>query len=137
MPPLAPRFLYPHFVFLTSEAVSLLLGQWLAGPPPTHSSTMVGTASRARSILSTLDAKRLPAVAFNHDVLGAPPVDRAELHFLNLVARFDLLDHLCQCPPFPFLLGRGRKAARIQKGSYKVQLPEEPAPPQWSRGRLL
>src|SRR5215210_4731305 len=137
MPPLALSVLYARFVFPTRGAVSLLLRQNLAGQPPSHSFTMVGTTSRARSILSTLDAKRLPAVAFNHDALGAPPVDRAELHFLNLVARFDMLDHLCQCPPFPFLLGRGRKAARIQKGSYKVQLPEEPAPPQWSRGRLL
>src|SRR5215216_801623 len=114
MPAVAPRFLHPHSVFPTREAVRLLLGQWLAGQPRTHSSTMVGTTSRAPSILSTLEGKRLPAVAFNHDALGAPPVDRAELHFLNLVARFDMLDHLCQCPPFPFLLGRGRKAARIQ-----------------------
>ena len=90
---MAPRFLHPRSVFPTREAVSLLLGQWLTGQPlPTHSSTMVGTTSRARSILSTLDAKRLPAVAFNYDALGAPSVDRAELHFLNLVARFDLLD---------------------------------------------
>src|SRR5215213_10555350 len=100
MPAVAPRFLYPRSVFPTREAVSLLLGQWLSGQPPTHSSTMVGTTSRARSILSTLDGKRLPAVAFNHDALGAPPIDRAHLHFLNLVARFDILDYLCQCPPF-------------------------------------
>src|SRR5215212_667265 len=99
----APRFLYPHSVFPAREAVSLLLGQWLTGQPPTHSSTMVGTTSRARSILSTFDGKRLPAVAFNHDPVRAPSVDRAELHFLNLIARFDLLDHLCQCPLFPFL----------------------------------
>src|SRR5829696_2111152 len=109
---LAPRFLHPHSVFPTREAVSLLLGQWLTGQPlPTHSSTMVGTTSRARSILSTLDAKRLPAVAFNHDALGAPSVERAELHFLNLVARFDLLDYLCQCPLFSFLLGCPRQWA--------------------------
>src|SRR5215216_7786819 len=105
MPAVAPRFLYPRSVFPAREAVSLLLGQNLAGQPPTHSSTMVGTTSRARSILSTRDGKRLPAVAFNHDPVRAPSVDRAELHFLNLVARFDLLDHLRQCPPFPFLLG--------------------------------
>src|SRR5215208_8488855 len=111
MPAVAPHFLHPRSVFPTREAVSLLLGQWLTGQPPTHSSTMVGTTSRAPSILSTLDAKRLPAVAFNHDALGAPSVDRAELHFLNLVARFDLLDHLCQCSLFPFLLGSPRQWA--------------------------
>src|ERR671920_2533805 len=99
---MAPLLLYPPFVVPTREAVSLLLGQWLEGQPPTHSSTIVGTTSRARSILSTLDGKRLQAVAFNYDALGAPSVDRAELHFLNLVACFDLLDHLCQCLfPFP------------------------------------
>src|SRR5919112_4569363 len=114
---MAPLLLYPRFVLATREAVSLLLGQWLEGQPPTHSSTIVGTTSRARSILSTLDGKRLLAVAFNHDALGAPPVDLAELHFLNLVARFDILDYLCQYPPFPFILGRWPKAASIQRRS--------------------
>src|SRR5919199_4911914 len=102
---MTPLLLYPRFVFPTREAVSFLLGQWLDGQPPTQSSTVVGTTSRARSILSTLDGKRLPAVAFNYEALGAPLVECAELHFLNLVACFDLFDDLCQCPWFPFLLG--------------------------------
>src|SRR5215208_4750592 len=98
MPALAPLLLYPHFVFPTRGVVSLL-AQWLGSQPPSDP-PMLGITSRARSSLSTLDGKRLPAVAFNHDALGAPHIDRAHLHFLNLVARFDILDYLCHCPPF-------------------------------------
>src|SRR5215208_7916624 len=103
MPTVAHRLLYPRFVFPTREAVSLLLGQWLAGQPPTHSSTMVSSTSRARSNLSTLDGKRLPAVAFNHHALGAPPVECAHLHFLNLVVWIDTLNNLCHRLAGPFL----------------------------------
>src|SRR5919112_4256802 len=100
---MAPLLLYPRFVCPTREEVSLLLGQRLASPPPTQSSTIVGTTARARSILSTLDGKRLPAVAFNHDALGAPPVDCAELHCLYLVVRFDMLNNLRHRLAGPFL----------------------------------
>src|SRR5919112_6710566 len=105
MPAVAPLVLYPHFVFPTRGVVSFLLAQWLASEPLSAPlCSMLGTTSRARSnLLSSLDGERLPAVAFNHDALGAPPVERAHLHFLNLVARFDILDYLCQCTPF--LLG--------------------------------
>src|SRR4051794_25411005 len=106
MPAVAPLVLHPRFVLPTHWAVSLLLRQWLAlllpSAPP-----MLGPTFRARSILSTLDAKRLPTVAFNHDALGAPPVECAHLHFLNLVVRFDTLNnlrHRCRfpSPPGPF-----------------------------------
>src|SRR5215216_6163830 len=104
MPPLALSVLYPRFVFPTRGAVSLLLAQNLAGQPPSHSSTMVYTTSRARSILSsTLDGKRLPTVAFNHDALGAPPVEGAHLHSLYLVVRFDVLNNLRHRLAGPFL----------------------------------
>src|SRR5829696_8072180 len=64
---------------------------------------MLGTTSRARSSLSTLDAKRLPAVAFNHVALGAPPVDCTHLHCLYLVVRFDMLNNLRHRLAGPFL----------------------------------
>src|SRR5919202_6440804 len=98
---MTPLLLYPRFVFPTREAVSFLLGQWLDGQPPTHSSTIVGTTSRARSILSTLDGKRVPAVAFNYDALGAPPVECAHLHCLYLVVRFDCSITCATVSPVP------------------------------------
>src|SRR5918994_444689 len=102
MPKVAPRLLCPRFVFLTRGAVSLLLGQRLAGQPPSDP-PMLGTTSRARSSLSILDAKRLPAVAFNDDALGAPPVECAHLHCLYLVVRFDMLNNLRHRLAGPFL----------------------------------
>src|SRR5215211_1083638 len=105
----APLVLHPRFVFPTREAVSPLLGQKLTGQPPS-APPMLGTTSRARSnLLSTLDGKRLPAVAFNYDALGAPPVEGAHLHSLHLVVRFDMLNNLRHrlagpfLPPAPFL----------------------------------
>ena len=38
--------------------------------------------------------KPLSASALDHDTLGTPLVDLAELHFLNLVAWLDALDYL-------------------------------------------
>src|SRR5215208_3313328 len=103
MPPLALSVLYPRFVFPTRGAVSLLLAQNLAGQPPSHP-PMLRTTSRARSNLSsTLDGKRVPAVAFNHDALGAPPVECAHLHCLYLVVRFDMLNNLRHRLAGPFL----------------------------------
>src|SRR5918995_4158929 len=104
MPAVAPLVLHPRFVFPTRGAVSLLLGQWLADQPlSTH--PMLGTTSRARSNLlsSTLDGKRLSAVAFNYDALGAPPVECAHLHCLYLVVRFDMLNNLRHRLAGPFL----------------------------------
>src|SRR5215208_8459280 len=104
MPAVAPLLLQPRFVFPTRVAVSLLLAQNLAGQPPSHCSIMLGTTSRARSNLSsTLDGKRLPAVAFNYDALGAPPVEGAHLHSLYLVVRFDVLNNLRHRLAGPFL----------------------------------
>src|SRR5215217_5454564 len=65
---------------------------------------MLGTTSRARSnLLSTLEGKRPPAVAFNYDALGAPPVECAHLHCLYLVVRFDALNNLRHRLAGPFL----------------------------------
>src|SRR5919107_524220 len=102
MPAVAPRLLHPHFVFPTRGVVSLLLGQKLVGQPPS-ALPMLGTTSRARSNLSTLDGKRLPAVAFNHDAFGAPPIECAHLHCLYLVVRFDMLNNLRHPLAGPFL----------------------------------
>src|SRR5215212_3565810 len=102
MAPLALSVLYPRFVFPTRGAVSLLLAQNLAGQRPSHP-PMLGTTFRARSILSTLDGKRLPTVAFNYDALGAPPVECAHLHSLYLVVRFDVLNNLRHRLAGPFL----------------------------------
>src|SRR5215218_5113194 len=109
MPAVAPLVLHPRFVFPTREAVSPLLGQKLTGQPPS-APPMLGTTSRARSnLLSTLEGKRLPAVAFNYDALGAPPVEGAHLHSLHLVVRLDMLNNLRHrlagpfLPPAPFL----------------------------------
>src|SRR5919112_5653604 len=107
MPAVAPIVLHPRFVFPTRGAVSLLLRQWLLVPQLPSEPRMLSTASGAKSSLSALGAKRLPAVAFNRDALGAPPVDRTHLHFLHLVVRFDALNNLRHCrrspsPPGPF-----------------------------------
>src|SRR5215218_3797020 len=103
MPAVAPLVLHPRFVFPTREAVSPLLGQKLTGQPPS-APPMLGTTSRARSnLLSTLEGKRLPAVAFNYDALGAPPVEGAHLHSLHLVVRFDALNNLRHHLAGPFL----------------------------------
>src|SRR5215210_4978819 len=103
MPAVAPLVLHPRFVFPTREAVSPLLGQKLTGQPPS-APPMLGTTSRARSnLLSTLEGKRVPAVAFKYDALGAPPVERAHLHCLYLVVRFDMLNNLRHRLAGPFL----------------------------------
>src|SRR5215212_10874382 len=102
MPALAPRLLHPRLVLPTRGTVSFLLGQWLAPQPPSDPS-MLGTTSRARSDLCTLDGKRVPAVAFKYDALGAPPVERAHLHCLYLVVRFDMLNNLRHRLAGPFL----------------------------------
>jgi hypothetical protein len=39
------------------------------------------------------EGESFTAVAFDHDALGAPPVDEAQLHFQNLVVRFGTLDN--------------------------------------------
>src|SRR5215216_5129843 len=75
----------------------------------------------------------LLAGAFDHGPLRAPSIDHGHLNFLNLVARFDILDYLYHGPPFPFL-GNARKEE--SKRVAKAQLPEEP-PPRPSVGWLL
>src|SRR5918998_2804007 len=108
MPAVVPFVLHPRFVFPTHHgAVSLLLGQWLACQLPSDPCRMLSTASRARGNRSALGGERLLAVAFDHDALGAPDVNRTHLHCLDLVVRFDTLDNMChRCrfpsPPGPF-----------------------------------
>src|SRR3954452_17118140 len=50
------------------------------------------------------EGESFTAIAFDHDALGAPPVDEAQLHFQNLVVRFGTLDnlrHRCRSPSSP------------------------------------
>jgi hypothetical protein len=60
-------------------------------------------------ITATLYARRgrrggerepLPTFALDHNTLGTPLVDLAELYLLNLVARVEALDNLGHSPPF-------------------------------------
>src|SRR3954452_15540600 len=39
------------------------------------------------------EGESFTAIAFDHDALGAPPVDEAQLHFHNRVVRFGTLDN--------------------------------------------
>ena len=43
----------------------------------------------------------LSTFAFEHNTLGLPLVDLAELQLLNLVARVEALDNLSHSAPFP------------------------------------
>ena len=54
---------------------------------------MIGSAFCARGG-GCGQRKPLSASALDHDTLGTPLVDLAELHFLHLVARLDALDNL-------------------------------------------
>src|SRR4051794_27851838 len=54
---------------------------------------MIGSAFCARGG-GCGERKPLSALALDHDTLGTPLVDLAELHFLNLVARLDALGYL-------------------------------------------
>src|SRR5918998_2272810 len=58
---------------------------------------MIGSAFCARGG-GCGQRKPLSASALHHDTLGTPLVDLAELHFLDLVARLDALDHLISQP---------------------------------------
>jgi hypothetical protein len=51
-----------------------------------------------------VEVEPFPASALDHDTLGTPLVDLAELYVLNFIARFGALDHLSQLSisPFPF-----------------------------------
>src|ERR671916_2959584 len=107
MPAVAPFVLHPRFVFAMHGAVSLLLRQWRLAPQLPSDARMLGTTSRARGNRSALGGERLLTVAFDHDALGAPSVNRTHLHSLDLVVRFDTLDNLAHrrrspSPPAPF-----------------------------------
>src|SRR5918997_9012 len=108
MPAVVPFVRHPRFVFPTHGAVSLLLRQWFALQLPSAPRRMLGTASRTRGNPSALGGERLLAVAFDHDALGAPDVNRTRLYLLHLVVRFDMLDNLrhhrsrSPSPPTPF-----------------------------------
>jgi hypothetical protein len=66
----------------------------------------------------------LAASALDHDTLGTPLVDLAELHFLNLVTRLDALDYLSQLSsplfPFPFSHPQAGTIRHDYKGSVGV-----------------
>src|SRR5215212_4411371 len=70
------------------------------------------------------ESRFLTADAFDQDVGGAPPVDFAHLHVLNLVVRLDALDdlrhwHLSLSPVAP---SSGSSRMREYKGSGDTRL---------------
>jgi hypothetical protein len=74
-----------------------------------HDSRVVSTALGAGALRAS-EGRPLAAVALDHYALWAPPVDRAELDFFNVVVSFGTLDylhHLASFSPFPDPLQSG------------------------------
>jgi hypothetical protein len=62
---------------------------------------MIGAALCARGRRGG-EREPLSTLAFDHDALGTPLVDLAELYVLNFIARFGALYYLCHRYSFPF-----------------------------------